>query len=410
MKVSILYHYFHPDDVISARLYSDLAQHLAGAGWDAEAVPCNRGCRNETLKYPGREEWEGVSIRRVWRPAFSQRSKIGRIVNSVWMIWRWAIYLISPFRKRPDVVVMGTDPPCSAILVNICRLWMRQTRFVLWVHDLYPEAAVAGGIVSDCSAGYRSLFRSMTKVYSGCSRVVDIGPCMRRRIEEHASAIRSETITPWAMYEPVGPPERDAEIRRQLFGDAKLGLLYSGNFGLAHEAGLFMKLACMLKGSGVAFAFAVRGNCVDGLKQEISIADADIRLVPFAEEPEKHLAAADIHLVSLKPAWSGLVVPSKYFGALAVGRPVLYAGAEESDIGIWTKEHSTGWVLNAANLDDTAEKLRKLAEDKSALAQMGKDCFRTYHEHFSRKRMLERWSECLKRHRAESIRQGDVRD
>lgn len=406
MKVSILYHYFHPDDVISASLYSDLAKHLVRTGYEVEAVPCNRGCRDEASRYPGREQWEGVRISRVWRPAFSQRSKIGRVVNSIWIIWRWTMYLLNPFRKRPDVVIIGTDPPCSSVLLNICRRWMNKTRFVVWIHDLYPEAAVAGGIVSERSLVYRALFRSMTKVYSSCSTVVDIGPCMRIKVKEHVSALRSDTITPWAMYEPAEVPQCDNEVRRQLFGDAKLGLLYSGNYGLAHDAGLFIKLAAILKGSGVAFAFAVRGNCAESLKQDISMADADIRVVSFVEEPEKHLAAADIHMVSLKPDWSGLVVPSKYFGALAVGRPVLYAGAVETDIGIWTKEHSTGWVLNESNIAEIAEELKRLAQDKSALDQLGVNCYRTYHERFSRSRMLTRWDECLKRDRAESIGQG----
>lgn len=395
MKVSILYHYFHPDDVISARLYGDLAKHLAGDGFEVEAVACNRGCRDGARSYPSLEEWEGVIIRRLWRPPFPQGSKPGRVINSLWMIWRWTVYLIRPFRKKPDVVIIGTDPPCSAILVNICRPFMKKTRFISWIHDLYPEAAAAAGIISEHSPVYRALYRSMTKVYTNCNPIIDMGCCMRKKAAKHYPDLSSVTITPWALFEPAEVPVSDSEVRQRLFGDAKLGLLYSGNYGLAHDAGLFIRLARLLKGSGVAFAFAVRGNCVEGLTHEISMADADIKMVPFAEDPAKHLAAADIHMVSLKAEWSGLVVPSKYFGALAAGRPVLYAGAEESDIGIWTREYGTGWILNECNVTETADALLKMADDKNELVQFRKKCFDAYHERFSRDRMLVKWHEVL---------------
>src|SRR5690242_15675115 len=69
-KALIFYHYFHPDDVVSATHLSELAEGLARRGWQVTAMPCNRGCRDDKQKYKRREVWNGVSIRRVWRPKF----------------------------------------------------------------------------------------------------------------------------------------------------------------------------------------------------------------------------------------------------------------------------------------------------------------------------------------------------
>jgi colanic acid biosynthesis glycosyl transferase WcaI len=332
MRVSILYHYFHPDDVVSARLFSDLAKHLVSKGWDVEALPCNRGCRRDGVVHASAEDWAGVKIRRVWRPAFPQGSSLGRALNTVWMLCAWALILRRPFRAKPDVVIVGTDPPCSAAVVSLFSpsLWL--PRFVCWVHDLYPDIAAASGMLNEDSRGYRGLSNVMTMAYPKYAAVIDIGPSMKARLKARNLECENETITPWAMYEPPEPPEYDEEMRHKLFGDAKVGVMYSGNFGRAHDASLFVKLAAELKGSGVAFAFAVRGNAVDALQREIESSGADIRVVPFAQEPARHLAAADVHLVSLKKEWSGMVVPSKYFGSLALGRPVIYAGPDESDI------------------------------------------------------------------------------
>ncbi len=54
---------------------------------------------------------------------------------------------------------------------------------------------------------------------------------------------------------------------------------------------------------------------------------------------------ADVHLISLRDDWAGVVVPSKFFASLAVGRPVLYAGPSESEIAHWVAENDLGLHL-----------------------------------------------------------------
>ena len=50
MKIALLYHFMHPDDVVSAIHFDGLAQDLAKKNWSVEALPCNSGCRNESKK------------------------------------------------------------------------------------------------------------------------------------------------------------------------------------------------------------------------------------------------------------------------------------------------------------------------------------------------------------------------
>lgn len=80
--------------------------------------------------------------------------------------------------------------------------------------------------------------------------------------------------------------------------------------------------------------------------------DTNIRLAGFATEAEleRRLAAADIHLISLRRGWEGIVVPSKFFGALAIGRPVLFSGPEESCIARWIADEKLGCVLDDASV------------------------------------------------------------
>jgi colanic acid biosynthesis glycosyl transferase WcaI len=178
-----------------------------------------------------------------------------------------------------------------------------------------------------------------------------------------------------------------------------LALLYSGNFGRAHAHEEFLALARVLNHSGVQFRWSVRGNAVDELRAEIRESDTNVGMLGFVPESElaRHLAAADIHLASLKPDWSGIVVPSKFFGSLAAGRPVLFAGPEDCCVARWIREHRVGWVLNASSFDEVAFRLRYLAENPERLRELQMHCFSVYESHFSRNKMIDSWARELGR-------------
>src|SRR5262249_23919267 len=149
-------------------------------------------------------------------------------------------------------------------------------------------------------------------------------------------------LVPWAIAEPEAVQAPDPAVRKQLFGDARLAVLYAGNFGRAHSYEEFLELARALRGSQGHFCFAVRGNRALELRQAVGPDDTNISFADFAAESELNLrlAAADIHLASLRPGWTGVVVPSKFFGSLAAGRPVIFAGEPRSAIARWIRQYN----------------------------------------------------------------------
>jgi glycosyltransferase involved in cell wall biosynthesis len=64
-----------------------------------------------------------------------------------------------------------------------------------------------------------------------------------------------------------------------------------------------------------------------------------------------HLAAGDVHLASLEPAWDGMMVPSKLQGIFAAGRPVLFTGSRTCSIGRWILESGAGWVCAPGDIE-----------------------------------------------------------
>lgn len=91
--------------------------------------------------------------------------------------------------------------------------------------------------------------------------------------------------------------------------------------------------------------------------------DAPVELHDYAPADGlvAHLQSADVHLVSLDPAWTGTMVPSKLQGIFQAGRPVIFIGSTESSIGQWVRESGGGWVVQP---DDTEGLLAALGDAK----------------------------------------------
>lgn len=396
-KVIVLFHYLYPDDINSARHIGDLCTGLASRGWDVLALPCNRGAFQETLRYPRKEVWQGVTFRRVWRLPLRQASTLGRLCNAAWMLATWSLEAL---RSKPDALIIGTNPFFSVMVARVWRLVHPGVVITHWCYDLYPEAATADGWLRENSLLVKVLKRLLRSAYRSCDLIADIGPCMRERLAPYAHSAMEATLVPWALYEPPSLPKIDMKVRHSLFGDAQLGLMYSGNFGRAHSYEEFLKLARMLRQESIHFAFGVRGHAVKKLTSAITPEDRNITLAPFAAESELHqrLCAPDIHLVSLKPGWEGTVVPSKFFGNLAVGRPVIFAGSRKSSIARWIEEHQVGWVLadDADSMERIALELKQLSQNPHKLRDMQQRCHRVYQTYFTREACIDRWDAELK--------------
>ncbi len=402
MNALVFYHYLFPDDVISSQHFSDLCQGLVERGWEVTGYCCTRSCRDPRLKFPRASTWNGVKIKRVWRPGFSQSSSLGRLVNSLWMIGVWSLLALNPF-LRVSQLVIGTDPVLSVLVAIPWKLVRPRVRIAHWCFDLYPEAAIADGLIPEKGLIAKMLTRLLSAAYRRCDLVADLGPCMKERLTKYLGAARPATTIPvWAIVEPQAPASVNESERKSLFGDAKLALLYSGNFGKAHTYKEVFDVAGRFSTSEANFVFGARGNGMGELLQAIKSGPANVKVAQFAtlEALEKRLAAADIHIVTLRSEWTGAVIPSKFFGAIAAGRPVLFIGSASSGIANWVKELGVGWVLDSGcssdvtyqmEIERVVGELKGLVGDRALLQKLFNHCHSVYLANFSRQRMLDRW-------------------
>ncbi len=396
-SVLIIYHFFHPDDVVSARQMSELAAGLAARGWDVTTLTSNRVIRDPSYKIAEAEEqWRGVRICRVARPAFRQAGNAGRLLNSFWLQAKWLRFIL----RRPawDAVILGTDPQFGYLMLPFIKLFKHRSKLFCWAFDIYPEAIIAGrmGVFSALARALRPMAGFCYRFLDG---MADIGPCMRRLLDAYGHHAARATIVPWALAEPAAPLMPDPAARHELFGDARLAILYSGTIGWAHEFRGFIELARELRrrSAPVHFCFAGRGNRYGELRAMISSDDSNISFAGFADENQlsRRLGAGDIHMISLREGWAGVVLPSKFFGSLAAGRPLLYTGTADSAIKMWIDQHQVGYVVDSGNVDQVADELCRLAGNPDLLAAKQQAAFDCYKNNFSKTMMLNAWDKFL---------------
>jgi glycosyltransferase involved in cell wall biosynthesis len=394
LKIILVNQYFWPDWAATAQLLSDLGKAAAVRGFPVEAL-AGRGsyARADRQRLPWRETWQGVEIRRTWCTDFGRASSVGRLSD-------YGTYLLSAglrvlFGKRARVVLCLSTPPLIGVLGLLAR-W-RGSRFIYKVEDLYPDLAVALGVVREDSLAAGFLDWLSRRLLASADACVALDEAMGRALSARGAS-RVEVIPNWADGDAIHPdPAAGEQLRREWGLEDRLTVLYSGNLGKAHRFDAVCAAAGELAAERlpVTFLFAGAGPRLE----EVRLATASLGNVLFLpyqprEDLQQLYNVADIHLVTLRDEVAGLLVPSKYPAALAAGKPVLLVGGSGTDLHSEIRARGLGWV-RPHEAGAVAEALRAAIGDRGALAEMGRNARHVFEERYSGERAIGRWLELL---------------
>ena len=107
------------------------------------------------------------------------------------------------------------------------------------------------------------------------------------------------------------------------------------------------------------------------------------------------LGVADAHLITLRPDLESFILPSKFYGVAAAGRPVIFIGDPGGEIGEIVRSDHCGAVVRPQESLELAVLLRKLRDDNDLRREWGRNARGLIEEKFSRKRALALWQEVL---------------
>ena len=358
-------------------MLSDLAFHLAARGWEVKVITSRQRYDDAGAQLPRHEVERGVRITRIATTRFGRRFLPGRAIDYATFYWN-AFRAIRA--SRDAIVVAMTDPPLLSVVAALAA-----PRVVNWIQDLFPEVAEGLGM-----RGFGLLRRARDWSLRRAKANVVLGERMAERLAKVDAVVQHN----WAT-DGLTPIARDANrLRRDWNLGDRFVVGYSGNLGRAHEFATIIAAARALP--SIDFLIIGGGAQLEAVKSETrDLANVQFRPYQPRELLSESLSAADVHLISLQPQLEGLIVPSKFYGVLAVARPAIFIGDRDGEVARAMNAHRCGFVVEPGDANGLIEAIRTLATDREASGAMGRAGRARYETAFAPSIALAAWEQIL---------------
>ncbi len=351
-KPSILFlnRVLYPEKGETGRVLRDISHAFAQDGWEVSVLSLHTTKEDHT---------PSNKLKIKTAKALFGKSLFG-------YLWAWVRLLsMAVTHPRTDIIVTMTDPPLLVMVGNIVSC-LKGSRHVHWCQDLYPDLFPV--------LGYPKILKFLThrlsvRALRKCDKIIVIGRCMARKIvNKNIPASHLSVIPNW--YNPVQKKDLSEkrikkkvettikapkEEKDMIFDESqKFRVLYAGTIGRAHKMDTILGAIRQIQDlePDIEFVFIGDKKGHDGLQKEKDRRGiTNIRLIPY--QPESALKAlmesGDIHLISLDEHAEGLMVPSKFYSALAAGRPSIFVGPKNSEVSKVIRDFECGTLVSQNN-------------------------------------------------------------
>jgi glycosyltransferase involved in cell wall biosynthesis len=397
-KLIFINRYFFPDISATSQLLTDLAFDLA-QDQNVHIITSAQCYDDPAIKLPPFEIVNHVQIHRLWTSSFGRQRLLGRAfdyftfyLSAAWHLWR----LVSP----GDVVIAKTDPPLISVIAFVIAKW-RGAVLVNWLQDIFPEVAAALG-VSGMQGPMLSLLQSLRNKSLHRAQInVVLGDLMAKHLSRLGLAKNQiAVIHNWADGDKIRPLARVNNTLAVAWGlQDKFVVGYSGNMGRAHEFATLLEAADLLaEDEKIIFLLIGKGHQHGWIDNEVTrrgLANVIFRPYQPRECLGESLTVPDVHLISLRSALEGLIVPSKFYGIAAAARPVLYIGNLEGEFPRILRCYDCGITVAEKDSEAFANHIRFLAENPERCQQMGVNARHIFEELFDKPKALALWRKVL---------------
>ena len=191
MRVLLINQFYVPDVAATGQLMADVAEELSHRGHQVHVICSRRSYTGAAPALPAAERINGVHVHRVGATGFGRDRTTGRILDyaSFYLLALWEALSL----PRMDVCVALTTPPFIALVALLLQR-LRGTQVVVWTMDVYPEVAVAFGVLRDRGLLRAVLTKLSRRVYSAAGGIISLGETMADRLMEAGASREKITI------------------------------------------------------------------------------------------------------------------------------------------------------------------------------------------------------------------------
>lgn len=337
MKILVLTGVYWPDTASVAQHLNDLADAMAADGHEVQVYTSRFAYENPAVAYPPKEVHNGVQITRLRNTGFGKSSLFGRVMDFLTfnLLILWKLFAIR--KKEYDLIFGMTVPPLVSYFGVIFARW-KKIKFSFWAMDLQPELAIASGMIREGSFTARFLTTIGNHILRHSDSIITLDRYMKSHIVDRGAAARRVTVIPvWPVMSEIYTGKREDNPFRieNGFGD-KIVIMYSGNHSYVHPLDTLLGSALDLK-DDPRFLFVFIGGGVR--KQDVAVFKEKHQLdnivqLPYQPRNKIHLSlgSADLQVVILGENQVGFTHPNKIYGAMFIGKAILYIGPDKSHV------------------------------------------------------------------------------
>ncbi len=375
----------HTVTVVTGRV-----SYLTGQAVSAHTVP-----KQET-------DDAGVRILRCWSYRSYHRSFVHRVLSFLSFMFT---SLVVSLKQGPLDVVWGTSPPLmqGATAWAVARL--RRAAFVFEVRDLWPEFAIAIGVLRNRLLIRLSLWLEGF-LYRRADALVVNSPGFMDHVQRRGAS-RVHLVPNGVDVEMFHPAEQGQAFRQALRLEGRFVVLYAGAHGISNDLGIVLDAAALLR-SHPEIAIVLLGDGKEKPELMARAAAEGLGNVHFVaplpkREMAEALAAADACLAILKPlAAYRTTYPNKVFDYMAAGRPTILA--IDGVIRQVVEEAGAGVFVPPGDGGALAEAILRLAKEGEACRRMGLAARRAVEKAFDRRQLAAQLLQAMED--AQAIRPG----
>lgn len=375
-KLLIYAHYYHPDVASTGQILKELAEGMIDS-FDITVicvVPSYTG--TIAAEYKTRmfykENINGVKVIRIRVPELTKSNKLSRIKN---IIAYFLGAIAATFKVgKMDYIYSISQPPILGGLLGVWGKWMKRAKYIYNIQDFNPEQTIAVGYSNN-----KLILNAMMwfdKFSCRCSdKVIVVGRDMIETIRERFKGKKVPThsfINNWIDEKEIYPLPSDNDqvlaFRKKYGLENKFIFMYSGNIGLYYDLENLMQVIKKFKNrEDVIFAFIGEGSVLNNLislKNDNNL--ENVTFIPYQRKSDLiySLNAGDVHWCINAKGIKGVSVPSKLYGIMAAGKPILGVLEKGSEARLIIEETQCGYVTDPGNYDEIEAILERYISEK----------------------------------------------
>lgn len=403
-KLLVLCQLFYPELVSTGQTLTELCEELANDGIDIEVVCGQPTVINRGQKVAKHIKHKDIKIRRVWGTSFPKLNLIGRIINQLTFAISVFFYLL--LHRPQKTILVLTNPPFLAFTCAILKTLRLGPSYIYLIFDVYPDTAVKLDVLKENGLLSRIWERLNAFVFRQASAIVVIGRCMQDVIKQKAKKFglklddKLHHISVWSDDKLISSAsEQENPLRKKWNLEGKFVVGYFGNMGRFHDVKTIIEAAEIMKDEdNMCFLFVG-----EGYKKQATMEYAtrhNLQNCQFhtyvAREDLGHLMhLADVGIVSLLEGQEGLSVPSKAFGLMAAGVPIVAVMSAKSEVARIVREESCGTLVKPGEKKVLANSILQLYNDRAQLEQMSTNASRAINEKYNLSKVSRRYFDLI---------------